>query len=73
MQKKLLKITIFLMFVLVLFSSCARKVEKCKIFPKIELDSKKNSESDKEKMKNRQQFLKMIKNRKTYAHVSCIF
>ena len=73
MIKKALKITIFLTFVLLLFSSCAKKLEKCKILPKIEIESEKKSESDEKKVENKEKIKNMIENRKTSAHITCKF
>ena len=73
MIKKALKITIFLTVVLVLFSSCVKKVENCKFLPKIQLESQKNSESDEKKEDSKEKLKNMIDNRKTEAHISCKF
>jgi len=73
MIKKTLKITIFFTFVLLLFSSCARKVEDCKFLPKIELESQKNSESSDEKTNSKEKIKNMLENRKTEAHITCKF
>jgi len=73
MIKKALKITIFLTIVLVLFSSCVKKVEECRFLPKIQLESQKNSESDEKKEDSKEKLKNMIDNRKTEAHISCKF
>jgi len=73
MLKKALKITIFCVSVLLLFSSCSGKVQNCKIFPKIEMGSEKNSESDDKKIGTRQKIENMIENRTTSAQASCNF
>ena len=73
MIKKTLKITIFFTFVLLLFSSCAKKVEDCKFLPKIELESQKNSESSDEKTDSKEKLKNMLENRKTEAHITCKF
>jgi len=73
MIKKALKITIFLTIVLVLFSSCTRKVENCKFLPKIQLESQKNSESDEKKEDSKEKLKNMIDNRTTEAHITCKF
>ena len=73
MIKKALKITIFLTIVLVLFSSCAKKVEDCKFLPKIQLESQKNSESDEKKEDSKEKLKNMLENRKTEAHITCKF
>ena len=59
----MIKITIILVFVLVLFSSCSKNVENCKIKPKIDMEMKKNSESDK----------KSVNLEQTEAEISCNF
>ena len=73
MIKKALKITIFLTIVLVLFSSCVKKIENCKFLPKIQLESQKNSESDEKKEDSKEKLKNMIDNRTTEAHISCNF
>ena len=73
MIKKTLKITIFFIFVLLLFSSCVKKVENCKFLPKIELESQKNSESNDKKTDSKEKLQDIIKNRTTGATVSCNF
>ena len=73
MIKKALKITIFLTIVLLLFSSCARKVEDCRFLPKIELESQKNSESNDKKTDSKEKLQDIIKNRTPGATVSCNF
>ena len=73
MIKKALKITIFLTIVLVLFSSCVRKIEDCKFLPKIEIESQKNSESDEKKEDSKEKLKNMIENRTTEAHITCKF
>ena len=73
MIKKALKITIFLTIVLVLFSSCVKKIEDCKFLPKIEIESQKNSESDEKKEDSKEKLKSMLENRTTEAHISCKF
>jgi len=73
MIKKALKITIFLTIVLVLFSSCVKKIEDCKFLPKIEIESQKNSESDEKNDSSTQKLRKMIQNGTPSAQVSCNF
>jgi hypothetical protein len=57
------KITIILVFVLVLFTSCSKNVENCKIKPKVDVEMSKNSESDK----------KSVNLEQTEAKISCNF
>tara|TARA_R100001460_G_scaffold107591_1_gene156567 strand:- start:479 stop:658 length:180 start_codon:yes stop_codon:yes gene_type:complete len=59
----MIKITIILVFVLVLFSSCSKNVENCKIKPKVDVEMTKNSESDK----------KSVNLEQTEAEISCNF
>ena len=59
----MIKITIILVFVLVLFTSCSKNVENCKIKPKIDMEMKKNNESDK----------KSVNLEQTEAEISCNF
>jgi hypothetical protein len=73
MSKKSLKITLFSVFVLVLFSSCVKNVKECKFLPKIEIESQKNSESDEKNDSSTQKLRKMIENGTPSAHVSCNF
>ena len=73
MIKKTLKFTVFLTFVLFLFSSCVKKIEDCKFLPKIELESQKKSESDEKKENSKEKIKNMIDNRKTEAHITCKF
>mgnify|MGYP005999902199 FL=1 len=58
------KSLIFLIFVLILFSSCSKNVKNCKILPKIELKTGKIIESS-EKIKN------LAENSNTGAELSC--
>ena len=62
-MKKSVKISLILVFVLVLFTSCSRNVENCKIKPKVEVEMMKDSESDK----------KSVGLEKTEAKLSCNF
>ena len=73
MIKKTLKITIFITFVLVLFSSCVPKIENCKFLPKIELGSEENNESVDKNVGTKEKINKMIENRTTSATASCNF
>ena len=62
-MKKNLKISLILVFVLVLFTSCSKNVENCKIKPKVEVEMTENGESDK----------KTLGLENTEAHFSCDF
>lgn len=73
MLKKALKITIFFTFVLFLFSSCVKKAEDCKFFPKVELGSEENNESSEKSSDSKKKLKNMIENRTTSATISCNF
>ena len=62
-MKKSVKILLILVFVLVLFTSCSKNVENCKIKPKVDVEMSKNSESDK----------KSVNLEQTEAKISCNF
>jgi len=49
-MKKNLKISLILVFVLVLFTTCSRNIKNCKVKPKVEVEMTKNSESDKKSL-----------------------
>ena len=59
----MIKITIILVFVLVLFTSCSKNVENCRFKPKVDVEMTKKSESDK----------KSVNLERTEAHFSCDF
>jgi len=69
----MLKITIFLTVVLLLFSSCARKVQNCKILPGVELESVEISESSEKKDKDDDKIRDLIKNGRPKAEITCNF
>jgi len=73
MIKKALKITIFCVSVLLLFSSCARKVENCKFLPGVELESLEKSESKENKDNTEEKIRDLLKNGKPKAEISCNF
>jgi len=62
-MKKNVKISLILVFVLVLFTSCSKNVENCKIKPKVEVKMTKKDESDK----------KTLDLESTEAYFSCNF
>jgi len=73
MIKKALKITIFCVSVLLLFSSCVRKVENCKFLPGVELESLEKSESKENKDNTEEKIRDLLKNGKPKAEISCNF
>ena len=50
-MKKNTKKALFLLFVLLLFSSCSEKITDCSMKPKITVEMSKEIESQKEKLK----------------------
>jgi len=62
-MKKSVKISLILVFVLVLFTSCSKNVENCKVKPKVEVEITKKDESDK----------KTLDLESTEAYFSCNF
>jgi len=62
-MKKIIKISLFLVFVLVLFTTCSKNVENCKIKPKVNVEIVEKSESD----------TKSLDLEKTEAYFSCDF
>ena len=70
MTKKTLIFLLCSCFVLI---SCSKKVQNCKIFPKVELGSAESSESDKKSSDSKEKLKNMLDNRTTHAQVSCNF
>ena len=70
MTKKTLIFLLCSCFVLI---SCSKKVQNCKILPKVELGSAKSSESDKKSSDSKEKIKNMVDNRTTHAQVSCNF
>ena len=70
MTKKTLIFLLCSCFVLI---SCSKKVQNCKIFPKVELGSAESSESDKKSGDSKKKLKNMVDNRTTHAQVSCNF
>jgi uncharacterized lipoprotein YajG len=50
-MKKITIKALFFLFVLVLFSSCSKNIEKCTIKPRITVEMQKENESSAEKLK----------------------
>ena len=73
MHKKPLFLVTFLTFLFLFCSGCVKNVEKCKIFPKIELESGEKNESSDKKVDTKDKIKNVIDNRTTYAHMSCKF
>lgn len=70
MTKKTLIFLLCSCFVLI---SCSKKVQNCKILPKVELGSAESSESDKKSSDSKEKLKNMLDNRTTHAQVSCNF
>jgi hypothetical protein len=70
MTKKTLIFLLCSCFVLI---SCSKKVQNCKILPKVELGSAESSESDKKSSDSKEKMKNMLDNRTTHAQVSCNF
>ena len=64
---------IFLLFVLILFSSCVKNVEKCRFSPGIELESQEKDESQEKKENTEEKIRDLLKNGKPKAEISCNF
>ena len=71
MSKKMLKITLFCVFVLFLFSSCSKNIKNCKILPKIELKTVEKDESDKKNNESLDKIKNLAENSETGAQISC--
>ena len=67
------KTLIFLLCSCFVLISCSKKVQNCKIFPKVELGSAESSESDKKSGDSKKKLKNMVDNRTTHAQVSCNF
>ena len=64
---------IFLLFVLILFSSCIKNVEKCRFLPGVELESQEKDESQEKKENTEEKIRDLLKNGKPKAQISCNF
>jgi len=73
MQKMTKKTLIFLLCSCFVLISCSKKVQNCKILPKVELGSAESSESDKKSSDSKEKLKNMLDNRTTHAQVSCNF
>ena len=67
------KTLIFLLCSCFVLISCSKKVQNCKIFPKVELGSAESSESDKKSSDSKEKLKNMVDNRTTHAQISCNF
>ena len=67
------KTLIFLLCSCFVLISCSKKVQNCKIFPKVELGNAESSESDKKSGDSKEKLKNMLDNRTTHAQVSCNF
>ena len=67
------KTIIFLLCSCFVLISCSKKVQNCKILPKVELGSAESSESDKKSSDSKEKIKNMVDNRTTHAQVSCNF
>ena len=73
MHKKPLFLVTFLLILFSFCSGCVKKLENCKIFPKIELESGEKTESNDKKMNTEDKIKNIIENRTTSAQASCNF
>jgi hypothetical protein len=71
-KKGLIYLT-FLLFLFTVCSGCVKKLENCKILPKIELESGKNDESSDKKVDTEDKIKNLIENRTTSAEATCNF
>jgi len=73
MHKKPLFLLTFLLFLFTFCSGCVKKLENCKIFPKIEVKTSEKTESSDKKMNTEEKIKDIIENRTTSATASCNF
>ena len=73
MHKKPLILLTFLLFLFTVCSGCVKKLENCKIFPKIELESGEKNESSDKKVDTEDKIKDIIENRTTSAQATCKF
>ena len=73
MHKKPLFLLTFLLFLFTFCSGCAKKLENCKILPKIKIKIEEKNESSDKKVDTKDKIKNVIDNRTTYAHMSCKF
>ena len=65
------KTLIFLLCSCFVLISCSKKVQNCKIFPKVELGSAESSESDKKSSDSKEKIKNIVDNRTTHAQITC--
>ena len=73
MHKKPLFLVTFLLFLFTVCSGCVKKLENCKIFPKIEVKIEEKNESGDKKVDTEDKIKDIIENRTTTATASCNF
>ena len=73
MHKKPLILLTFLLFLFSFCSGCVKKLENCKILPKIEVKIEEKNESGDKKVDTEDKIKDIIENRTTTATASCNF
>ena len=73
MHKKPLILLTFLLFLFTFCSGCVKKLENCKIFPKIEVKIDEKNESSDKKVNTEDKIKNIIENRTTTAQATCKF
>ena len=71
-KKELIYLT-FLLFLFTFCSGCVKKLENCKILPKIEVKIEEKNESSDKKVDTEDKIKDIIENRTTSATASCNF
>jgi len=71
-KKRLIYLT-FLLFLFTFCSGCVKKLENCKILPKIEVKIEEKNESSDKKVDTEDKIKDIIENRTTSATASCNF
>ena len=73
MHKKPLFLLTFLLFLFTFCSGCVKKLENCKILPKIEVKNEEKNESGDKKVDTEDKIKDIIENRTTSAQATCKF
>ena len=73
MHKKPFILLTFLLFLFSFCSGCVKKLENCKILPKIEVKIEEKNESSDKKVDTEDKIKNIIENRTTSAQASCNF
>ena len=73
MHKKPLFLVTFLLILFSFCSGCVKKLENCKILPKIEVKIEEKNESSDKKVNTEDKIKDIIENRTTTATASCNF